>query len=145
MIGVEIDFVVTDSLKALHLYQQIFDIEVVESTNFPRGTNEAVFTLHGTRFHLLDENPEFQLVAPKAENPTSVWFNVTVPNIQETFDKAVQAGSKILQEPTEMIDFGITNAMFTDEFGYTWMLHQIHKIVSLEDRVKLFEQEDPEF
>ncbi|WP_280527052.1 hypothetical protein [Listeria grandensis] len=41
MIGVEIDFVVTDSLKALHLYQQIFDIEVVESTNFPRGTNEA--------------------------------------------------------------------------------------------------------
>ena len=44
MVGVELDLVVKDSIKALELYEKIFDIEVVEVSNFPRGENEAVFT-----------------------------------------------------------------------------------------------------
>lgn len=35
--GVEIDMVVTDSLKALALYENIFEIEPVEVTNFTKG------------------------------------------------------------------------------------------------------------
>ena len=42
MVGVEIDFVVTDSLKALELYEKIFDIERVEVSNLPKGENEVV-------------------------------------------------------------------------------------------------------
>jgi D-galactarolactone isomerase len=53
MIGVEIDMVVTDCLKALDLYEKIFDIKRVEVTAFPRGENEAIFTLYGVRFHML--------------------------------------------------------------------------------------------
>lgn len=34
MVGVEIDLVVTDSLKALELYEKIFEIERVEVSNF---------------------------------------------------------------------------------------------------------------
>lgn len=49
MVGVEIDMVVTDSLKALELYEKIFGVDRVEVTNFPRGENEVVFTLHGVR------------------------------------------------------------------------------------------------
>ena len=60
MTGVEIDMVVTDSLKALELYEKIFEIERVEVSDFPKGENEVVFTLYGVRFHLLDENPNFQ-------------------------------------------------------------------------------------
>lgn len=37
IVGVEIDIVVTDSLKALALYENIFEIEPVEVTNFPKG------------------------------------------------------------------------------------------------------------
>lgn len=33
--GTEIDFVVKNSLKALELYKEIFDIEVVEATDHP--------------------------------------------------------------------------------------------------------------
>jgi len=43
MVGVEIDMVVTDSLKALELYEKIFDIERVEVTHFPKGENEVYF------------------------------------------------------------------------------------------------------
>lgn len=62
MIGVEIDFVVSDSIKALETYEKIFDIQRVEVSNYERGLNEVIFTMYGTRFHMLDENPEYQLV-----------------------------------------------------------------------------------
>lgn len=45
--GTEIDFVLNDSLKALKLYQTIFDeIELIEATEYPRGNNEVIFSLY---------------------------------------------------------------------------------------------------
>ena len=40
-----------------------------------------------------------------------------------------------------MPDYGITNAMFVDSFGYMWMLHQLHEVVSHEERLRLWEEE----
>ena len=51
MVGVEIDMIVSDSLKALELYEKVFDIERIEVTNFPKCENEVVFSLYGVRFH----------------------------------------------------------------------------------------------
>lgn len=141
MVGVEIDFVVDDSLKALELYESIFKIERVEVTNFPKGKNEVVFTLYGVRFHMLDENLEFGLIAPSTKTPNSMWFNVLVPDIRETFKKAMEAGCTSVQDITEIPDFGGSNAIFSDGFGYVWMLHQIDRVVSFEDRVKIFEEQ----
>ena len=140
MVGVELDLVVKDSIKALELYEKIFDIEVVEVSNFPRGENEAVFTLYGVRFHLLDENPDFHLNAPNPEHPKTSWVNVTVPDIKETYAKAVDLGCTEIQPVTEIPDHGVSNAIFTDPFGYIWMLHQVHKEVSHEDRLQLWEE-----
>ena len=141
MVGVEIDMVVTDSLKALALYKNIFEIEPVEVTNFPKGENEVVFTLYGVRFHMLDENPQFSLKAPTQDNPNTIWFNILVPDIKETYSKAMNAGCTEIQPLTEMPDYGVANAIFCDEFGYQWMLHQIYKEVSFEERVKLWEDQ----
>ena len=33
-----------------------------------------------------------------------------------------------------MMDFGVTNSMFRDPFGYLWMLHQVHREVSFEEK-----------
>ncbi len=138
--NVEIDMVVKDSLAALELYEKIFPVERIEVTDFPRGENEAVFSIYGVRFHLLDENPQFQLTAPGPEGVTSMWFNVLVPDIEETFAKAISAGCTEVQPVTEMPDYGVSNASFSDPFGYHWMLLQVHKEVSFEDRVKLWEE-----
>lgn len=140
MVGVEIDMIVTDSLKALALYEKIFDIERVEVSNFPKGENEVVFTLYGVRFHMLDENPKFGLIAPDPDKPNTIWFNISVPDIKETFSKAISAGCTEVQPVTEMPDYGVSNAIFVDVFGYQWMLHQIHKEVSYEERIRLWEE-----
>ncbi len=142
MVGVEIDLVVTDSLSALALYEKIFDIERVELTEFSKGENEVIFSLYGTRFHMLDENPEFSLIAPKPDDPKSIWFNVMVPDIASTYAKAMSEGCTEIQPVTELPDYGVSNAIFMCPFGHVWMLHQVHREVSFEERTKLWEDRE---
>lgn len=142
MKGTEIDFVVKNSLKALELYKKIFDeIEVVEATDYPEGLNEAVFTLYGTRFHMLDENPEYGLRAPDKEHPNTVWFNITVEDIEKTHKTALENGCIEIQGITKMMNDAISNSIFVDPFGYAWMLHKIYKNLSFEERIKIIEEE----
>lgn len=140
MNSVEIDMVVADSLKALELYKKIFEIEIVEASDFSRGDNEAIFTLYNVSFHLLDENPAFHLTAPTPDDPKTLWFNITVPDIEETYAKAIDAGCSEVQAVTNLPDHGVSNAIFMDPFGYIWMLHQVYEEVSFEERKRLWEE-----
>lgn len=140
MVGAEINMVVSDSLQALALYESIFEVERLEVTNYERGLNEAIFTIYGMRFHLLDENLSYSLVAPKAGEVKSVWFNILVPNIEETYEKALAAGCSEIQPITEVEDFGVSNAIFSDPFGYTWLIHQVYRQVSFEERCAILEE-----
>ncbi|MCM3381220.1 MerR family transcriptional regulator [Shouchella clausii] len=139
--GVEFDFVVKDSKAALEQYKAIFDVEVVEETNFKVGNNEAVFNIYGTRFHMLDENHEYQLFAPKEGDTQSFWFNIVVPDIKETYAKAIAANTKEIQPVTRIEKMGVSNAMFSDSNGYVWMLHEIHREVSFEERVDILSED----
>jgi uncharacterized glyoxalase superfamily protein PhnB len=139
MVGVELDMVVKDSLKALEEYEIIFEIERVEVTDFPQGQNEVIFSLYNVHFHLLDENPEFHLNAPTPEDPKTSWVNVTVPDIKKTYQQALNAGCAEVQPVTEIPEMGISNAIFMDSFGYVWMLHEVHREVSKEERMKIME------
>lgn len=126
MNSVEITMIVRDSIKALNLYKNIFDIEDIECTNLEKGLNEAVFTLYGTKFHMLDENMDYMLIAPKDDDNKSISFNVTVNDIEKTFNNAVKNGCKIYQEIKKIDKMNLSNAVFCDEFGYVWLLHQIY-------------------
>ncbi len=142
MIGVEVFVLVADSLEALARYERIFeDIQRVEVTALPKGKNEVVFTLYGTRFRLKDDNPNHRLVSSNYGNAKSMWMNIMVPDIRATYARAKEEGIIEVQPPTDVEEMGLTNAMFIDEEGYPWMLHQIHRIVSFEERCRLLEQQ----
>lgn len=136
MIGVEIDFVVKDVKQAIDLYLRFFDVTIIEQSNLERGLNEVVFTLYDTRFHMLDENPAYQLNTPSPDCPASFWFNVTVDDIEDTFRKAMDAGCIEVQPLTKHSGMGVANAIFLDPFGYIWMLHQVYEVVPYEDRLE---------
>ncbi|MEY8001754.1 hypothetical protein AB8U03_16425 [Clostridium sp. Mt-5] len=70
---------------------------------------------------MLDENPKFGLKAPDTDKPNTIWFNISVLDIKETFSKAINAGRTEVQSVTEMPDYGVPNATFSDAFGYLWM------------------------
>lgn len=142
MKAIEVNMVVSDSLKALELYEKIFEgIERIEVTDLERGQNEVVFNLYGMRIHLLDENTEFQLLGPGPDHRHTMWFNVIVPDIKQTYKRAIAAGCKEIQPVTEMAEYGISNALFADPFGYQWLIHQIHKQLSFEERMRLWEEQ----
>jgi len=139
--GVEIDMVVKDSIKALEFYEKIFEVERVEVSDLGDKGSEAVFTIYGVRFHLLNENPEFMLFAPKEGDAKPMWLNVSVADIAKTFEAALENGCTVIFPVQDMPDFGVKNAMFTDIWGYNWMLHQIDKIVSHEERLRIISEQ----
>lgn len=126
MTEIEITMVVKNSIEALEFYKNIFDIKVVECTNLEKGLNEVIFTLYGTKFHMLDENLEYMLIAPKEKDNKSISFNATVENIKETFSKASKQNCTIYQEITKIDQLNVSNAVFCDKFGYVWILHEVH-------------------
>jgi PhnB protein len=139
--AIEMNMVVKDSLEALALYEKIFDVKRIEVNDFVKGQNEVVFSIYEMRIHMLDENPEFQMYAPDKEKSLPIWFNVIVPDIAETYQKAIDAGCTSIQPVTEMPEMGIAMAMVLDPFGYAWMIHQIKKEISREERLEILEKE----
>ena len=142
MTGAEVNFIVEDVLGAIELYKKIFDINVIEVTNLEKGKNEVIFSLYGTRFHMLDENVEYNMYAPKAGHINTIWFNILVDDIKDVYSKAIKNGCKESRPVTMMEEFGASNAIFTDTYGYVWLLHQIHEVKSFEDRIKAAEKLD---
>lgn len=139
MVGVEIDLVVQDSIKSLAFYNEVFGIETLEISNYDKGLNEAIFNLYGTRFHLLDENLEYQLIAPRAGDSSPIWINVVVKDIKGTLRRALALGGLEVQELVEMPEMGISNAIFKDPSGHLWMLHEIDRPVSAQERTDYLE------
>ncbi|MGV8082853.1 MAG: hypothetical protein AB2L09_04350 [Coriobacteriia bacterium] len=43
-------------------------------------------------------------------------------------------------ELNEMPEMGASNAVLSDPFGYVWMLHQLHRVVSFEERTKIWDE-----
>jgi len=139
--GVELCMVVTSSVAALELYEKIFEVERVEVSDFGVGFSEVVFNVFNARFHLLDENVEQMLVAPKEGDSRTSWLNVAVEDINATFEAAMAAGCQQISPINEIPNMGVRNAIFADEFGYMWMLHQIDRVVSHEERMEYFRKQ----
>lgn len=73
--------------------------------------------------------------------PRSVWYNILVEDTEDTFYKAIDSGCTVVQELMAVPDCGVSNAIFMEPFDI-WMLHQINKEVSLEERRKIWEEEE---
>lgn len=85
----------------------------------------------------------FKLVGVEIDKnaPRSVWYNILVEDTEDTFYKAIDSGCTVVQELMAVADYGVSNAIFMEPFDI-WMLYQINKEVSLEERRKIWEEEE---
>lgn len=141
MLGIELDMVVSDSLEALKTYEDVFGAVRVEATSYETGLNEAVFMLNGLRIHLLDENPDYNLIAPQPGDNQPSWLNLIVSDIHELFSRAKTHGFTTVQAPIDMPEMGIANAVVVDPYGYAWMLHEVHEELSFEERTEVLDKQ----
>ncbi|MCL2168861.1 MAG: VOC family protein [Defluviitaleaceae bacterium] len=130
IMGTELFMVVSDSVAALDLYKQIFDVNVVDVSNLEKGQNEAIFHIYNGRFHLVDENRKENVLAPKEEDTRPLWVSIAVNDIQKTFDAAMALGCVQISPIGEIVTgSGVKSASFGDSFGYMWTLYQIDKTI----------------
>jgi PhnB protein len=68
---------------------------------------------------LADENPEMDIVGPRAVGGTPVTLHLYVEDADATFERAVQAGAKSLR-PMEDRFYGDRSGQFEDPYGHRW-------------------------
>lgn len=122
----ELDFIVPNSLEAITVYQSVFEVSDIEPTDYEKGLNEVRFKLQEMQMHILDENPDYNMYAPKQDVTFPIWVTLTVSDIKETLQKAVDNGFSLVQPLTDIPEFGVKNAVIKDPFGYQWMLHEVY-------------------
>jgi len=68
---------------------------------------------------LADESPEMDARSPRTGGGTPVSLHVYVEDADATFERAVEAGAKMLQ-PVEDKFYGDRSGSFEDPFGHRW-------------------------
>ncbi len=123
---------VKDGKAALAFYAKAFG--AVEHFRFPDpqtgGVAHAEFSIGNSTLMLSDEYPDFGAQAPKIGE--GALFMLYVPDVEEAFVRAINAGVTVVYPPTDQ-PWGDRAARVADPHGYRWTLAQRVREVSLDE------------
>lgn len=108
-------FVVNGAQKFIDLMKQIFDARELRRYERPDGTiMHAEIQIDDSVIMLGDASEMFP--------PAPLVMHVYVPNVDQTFDKAVNAGCEIVEQPKEREEDPDRRATFKDFAGNMWSI-----------------------
>jgi PhnB protein len=114
--------IVDGASAAIEFYERVFG--AIERTRMPGPDGKighAELQLGDSMIMLADEYPEMDQRSPKTIGGTPVTLSVYVEDVDDTFDRAVQAGAKALR-PVELQFYGDRAGQFEDPFGHRWSI-----------------------
>lgn len=120
----EINMIVNEAKKAADFYSKLFGAEILSVTDLDQGMNETMMVVAGVEFRVLDENPDFGMVAPTENSPVPMGVNLFVDDINKQAETAKELGCTILMPVTEYPDSNAINFVFRDVFSHTWVINQ---------------------
>ncbi len=107
---------------AIEFYKKAFN--AVEQMRMP-GENgrlmHAAIRIGESTIMLADDFPEYGGFGPKALKGSPVTLHLIVPNIDEAFQQAVDAGATVRMPPADMF-WGDRYGQVVDPFGHHWSL-----------------------
>jgi PhnB protein len=110
-----------DAARAIEFYKKVFGAAEVMRMAMPDGKiGHAELKVGDSKFMLNDEFPGMA-VAPSDSTPQSVSLYLYVEDVDSTFNRAVQAGSKVNMPVTNQF-WGDRYGYITDPFGHRWGL-----------------------
>ncbi len=112
---------VTDALKAIEFYTDMFGVSPYVLLNMPDGrVMHCEFRVGKARFFLSEELPEHGgTPSPNRLGGTSVAIHLYVDDCDAMVLSMKNAGGQILMEPTDMF-WGERFARVRDPFGHEW-------------------------
>jgi PhnB protein len=85
----------------------------------PESIGHAEIEIGNSVIMLADEFPDMGVLGPKSIGGSPVTIMVYVEDVDAVFDKAVRAGARALEEPTDQF-YGDRSGQFEDPFGHRW-------------------------
>jgi PhnB protein len=128
--------VIKGAEQAIEFYTKVFGATETVRMPGPGGRiMHAEVKIGNSMLMLSDENPERGHLSPKTIGGAGVSIMLYTDDVDATFKKAVGAGAKADQPPTDMF-WGDRMANITDPFGHVWAIATHTKDVSPEEMQK---------
>lgn len=111
-----------DCNKAIDFYKKAFGAKVIDFLTNPggKGVMHATIQIGNSILMMGDEMPQCQS-AETLGGVSPISLYVYVPNADETFKRALEAGATQVMPVAEMF-WGDRAGTFKDPFGYSWMV-----------------------
>ena len=128
--------VISGAAKAIEFYKKVFGaIETVRMPGPGGRVMHAEVKIGNSMLMLSDENPERGHMSPTTRGGTTSSVMLYTDDVDATFKKAVAAGAKADQPPTDMF-WGDRMANITDPYGHQWAIATHKEDVSPEEMEK---------
>jgi PhnB protein len=120
--------IVSDGLAALEFYHAAFGAEKGYSMMAPDGKRvmHGELTLDGHKFFISDEFSESEggsCKSPQTLGGTSVRITLQVDDADQTVERAVAAGARVLMPVADMF-WGARYGKIVDPYGHEWGINQ---------------------
>jgi PhnB protein len=132
--------IVKDGNAAIEFYKKGFGAEERHRMKSPDGRiGHAELKIGDSIVMLTDEFPEMKCLSPKSIGGSPVSMYIYVEDVDDTFNKAVSAGAKVL-DPVKDQFWGDRHGRIEDPFGHLWSIATHKKDLSSEEMKKAAEE-----
>ncbi|TLX86418.1 MAG: VOC family protein [Thaumarchaeota archaeon] len=132
--------IVKDGNAAIEFYKKGFGAEERHRMKSPDGRiGHAELRIGDSIVMLTDEFPEMKCLSPKSIGGSPVSMYVYVEDVDDTINKAVSAGAKVL-DPVKDQFWGDRHGRIEDPFGHLWSIATHKKDLSSEEMKKAAEE-----
>ncbi|HWJ94271.1 MAG TPA: VOC family protein [Telluria sp.] len=122
MHSVTAHIVCAGAADAIEFYKRAFGAEEVMRMPMPNGKlGHAMIRIGDSMVMMADEFPEWESRGPLSIGGTAVTLHLSVPNVDEVFERAVNAGAKIRMPVADMF-WGDRYGVVEDPFGHRWSI-----------------------
>jgi PhnB protein len=113
--------IVTDSARAIDFYKRAFGAEELLRLDGPDGKVAHAEIKIGDSIIMLSEEMPGHTRSPQSLGGTAVDIMLYVKDVDQVFNRAVDAGAKVTMPLSEMF-WGDRYGQVTDPFGHSWSL-----------------------
>lgn len=119
--------------RAIEFYQQAFGATSRGAMKGPDGKiMHAELKIGDSVVMLADEFPEFGSLSPESGGSTSMGLHIYVEDVDQAFDRAVNAGAKV-EMPLADQFWGDRYGRLKDPFGHKWSIATHVKDLSMDE------------
>jgi len=114
--------IVAGAAEAIKFYQRAFGAQELIKLEGPDGQlMHACISINGSSVMLVDENPQWKALGPKALGGTPVTIHLMVDDVDKVTNQAIAAGAKVVMPVADMF-WGDRYGIVEDPFGHRWSI-----------------------